>query len=284
MRSWVLAKLARYRDLFTKKCCADAYSQVIDLTGKVALITGSSRGIGRACALEMARNGADIVVNDCSHEEEAKELVVQVQRAGRQAISVGCDVSDRPAVDEMVARVAAEFGRLDIAVCNAYFSKRQPFLELSCEVVQKTVDVTFIGAFHTAQAAARFMANRGEGGALLFISSVLSRIPMPGSLAYNSAKAAMNQMSATIAREMTSHRIRSNCIAPGWTDTPGERQFSTDQEILKLGKKLPWGRLASSEDIARAASFLCSDAADYITGSVLKVDGGFSLESWSAGD
>ena len=256
---------------------------MIDLSGKVALISGSSMGIGRACALEMARSGADIAVNYRSHEEEAEEVAAQIRKVGRRAIVVGCDVSDRPAVDEMVARAVGKLGRLDIAVCNAYYSKRQPFLELSLEAVQRTLDVTFLGAFHTAQSAARIMAERGEGGALLFISSVLSHIPIPGSLAYNSAKAAMNQMSATIAREMTGHRIRSNCIEPGWTDTPGERQFSTEQQIRESGQRLPWGRLASSEDIAHAAAFLCSDAADYITGSVLKVDGGFSLESWGGG-
>ncbi len=238
-------------------------------------------GIGRACALEMARNGADIAVNYRSHSEEAEEVGEQVREMGRRAIVVECDVSDRTEVDKMVARVVDELGQLSIAVCNAYYSKRQPFLELSQEAVQRTLDVTFVGAFNTAQAAARVMAERGEGGVLLFISSVLSHIPIPGSLAYNSAKAAMNQMSATITREMTGHRIRSNCIEPGWTDTPGERQYSTEEQIRESGKRLPWGRLATSEDIARAAVFLCSDAADYITGSLLKVDGGYSLESWS---
>ena len=250
---------------------------MIDLSGKVALITGSSRGIGRSCAIEMARGGADVAVNYHSHAEEAREVAAQIQAHGRKAIVVACDVSDRQSVDGMVARTVDELGALDIAVCNAYYSKRQPFLQLSLEAVQRTLDVTLMGAFHTAQAAARAMVDRGEGGALLFISSVLAHIPTPTSLPYNAAKAAINQMSATIAREMTQYRIRSNCIEPGWTDTPGERQFSTEEHIREAGKKLPWLRLGTSEEIAYAATFLCSDAAEYITGSVLRVDGGFSL-------
>ena len=250
---------------------------MIDLSGKVALITGSSRGIGRACAVEMARAGADIAVNYHSHGDEAEEVVGEIAALGRRAIAIGCDVYERKAVDAMVARTVAELGSIDIAVANAYYSKRQPFLELTEEAMRRTLDVSLIGAFFTAQAAARQMAARGEGGALLFISSVLARIPFPTSMPYCAAKAGMNHMCATIARELAPQRIRANAIEPGATDTPGERQFATDEEIKETGKKLPWGRMATGEDIARAAAFLCSPAADYITGSVLTVDGGLIL-------
>ena len=250
---------------------------MIDLTGKVALITGSSRGIGRACAVEMARAGADICVNYRSHGDEAEEVVVEIQALGRQAIAVGCDVSDRAAVDMMVAKTVAEFGHLDIGVANAYHSKREPFLELSLEAMRQTLDVTLWGAFHLAQSAARQIDNQGCGGALLFITSVLAQIPIPTSLPYNTAKAGVEHMSATIARELAPKKIRANVIEPGWTDTPGERQFTSEEEIRKGGETIPWGRLATSEDIANAAVFLCSGAADYITGTVLKVDGGYSL-------
>ena len=122
------------------------------------------------------------------------------------------------------------------------------------------------------------MAKQGEGGAILFISSVLSEIPMPTSLPYNAAKAGINQMSATIANELADHRIRSNVITPGYIDTPGERQFATEEQIREAATKLPWKRLGTAEDIASAATFLCSDAADYITGTVLSVDGGYWLK------
>jgi glucose 1-dehydrogenase len=250
---------------------------LIDLTAKVALITGSSRGIGRACAIEMARAGADICVNYRSHPAEAEDVAAEIRDLGRQAIVVGCDVSDRAAVDAMVAQTVAELGHLDIAVANAYYSKREPFLELSLDAMRQTLDVTLWGAFHLAQSAARQMDAQGQGGALLFITSVLAQIPMPTSLPYNTAKAGVEHMCATIARELAPHRIRANAIEPGWTDTPGERQFTSEDEIRQEGARLPWGRLATSEDIANAAVFLCSDAADYITGTVLKVDGGYTL-------
>ena len=250
---------------------------MIDLSGKVALITGSSRGIGRGCALEMARAGADIAVNYRSHEDEANQVAEQVKAMGRQAIVVQADVAERSAVDVMVATTARQLGRLDIVVCNAYYSKREPFLELGLEGMEKTFDVTLWGTFHAAQAGARQMVEQGEGGAILFITSVLAAMPFPTSLPYNTAKAGLNHMARTIANELLIHRIRANAIEPGWIDTPGERQFTSDEDMAEAAPKMPWGRLGLPEDIGRAATFLCSDAADYITGTVLRVDGGLTL-------
>ncbi len=251
---------------------------MVDLTGKVALITGSSRGIGHGCAIEMARCGADITVNYHTHPEDAEAVAEGVRALGSKALVVQADVSDRTAVDRMVAETLECFGRLDIAVCNAYYSKREPFLELSIEAMKRTLSVCLWGSFHTAQAAAQQMVSQGEGGSILFISSVLAEIPYPTSLPYNTAKAGINHMSATIAAELTPHRIRSNVIEPGYTDTPGERQFATEEQIREAAKQLPWGRLGTIEDIGKAAAFLCSNAADYITGTILKVDGGYCLK------
>jgi glucose 1-dehydrogenase len=251
---------------------------MIDLNGKVALITGSSRGIGRGCAEEMARAGANVTVNYHSHREDGEEVAESVRSLGGEAIVVQADVSDRAAVDAMVAKTVDRFGRLDVVVCNAYYSRRQPFLEISAEGMQRTLDVSLSGAFHAAQAGARQMVAQGGGGCILFISSVHAFIPVRTALSYNAAKAGMNHMSATMARELAEHRIRVNVIEPGWIDTPGERQFATEEQMREGGKSLPWGRLGAIEDIGRAATFLCSDAADYITGAVLRVDGGFWLE------
>ena len=248
---------------------------MIDLQGKTALITGSSRGIGKGCALEMARAGADVCVNYRSHGDEAEAVADEVRAMGRRALVVQADVADRAAVDGMVAAVVEEFGHVDIAVPNAYYSHRAPFLELEVAEVERTLDVTLWGAFHVAQASARQMVAQGDGGCLLFISSVLSFIPFATSAPYNTAKAGMNHMAATIANELTSHRIRVNVIQPGWIDTPGERQFTAEEVMQEEGKKLPWGRLGTSEELGKAAAFLCSDAADYITGAELRVDGGF---------
>lgn len=250
---------------------------MIDLTGKVVLITGASRGIGRGCAVEMARCGADVAVNYRSHDDEAEEVADEIRALGRRAATFGADVADRAAVEVMVDGTVSELGRLDIVVANAYYSKRQPFLELDLDEARRTFDVTLWGAFHVAQAGARQMVKQGDGGHILFISSVHAFIPVPGSLSYNTAKAGMNHMAATIAAELAEHRVRVNVIEPGWIDTPGERRFATDEEIREGARGLPWKRLGTPQDLGKAAVFLSSDAADYITGATLRVDGGYWL-------
>ena len=251
--------------------------KMIDLSGKVALITGSSRGIGRGCAVEMARAGADIAVNYRSHADEAEEVAGQVRGLGRRAGVYGADVSDRGQVDAMVAAAVADLGRIDILVNNAYYSKREPFLEMSVEGMRRTLDVTLWGTFHASQAAARQMVEQGGGGSIVCVTSVLAALPFPTSLAYNTAKAGLNHMARTMANELLEHRIRVNAIEPGWIDTPGERQFTSDEEMAEAAPGMPWGRLGTPEDIARAAAYLASDAADYVTGTVLRVDGGLTL-------
>ncbi len=251
---------------------------MVDLNGKAAIVTGASRGIGRATAVTLARAGADVTVNYYTHGDEAEEVVEQIRESGRSGLAFQADVSDRQAVEAMVDATVGQFGKLDIVVSNAYYSKREPFLDLSREAMRRTLDVTLWGAFHVAQAGARRMVAQGTGGSICFISSVLAFIPVATSLPYNAAKAGINQMSATVANELTPHRIRSNVIEPGWIDTPGERQFATDEQIREGAKKVPWKRLGRPEEIAQMAAYLASDAADYITGSVFRVDGGFSLQ------
>ena len=249
----------------------------IDLTGKVALITGSSRGIGRGCALEMARAGADITLNYRQDAQGAYSVAEEVRAIGRDVLVVQADVANRAAVDQMVTETVGRFGHLDVVVCNAYYSKRLPFLELPTEEMKRCLDVTLCGSFHAAQSSARQMVAQGKGGSMVFISSIFAFVPYPTSLPYNTAKAGLDHMAATIANELTSHRIRVNTIQPGWTDTPGERQFTNEEEIREGAKKMPFGRLATIEEMGRAATFLCSDAASYITGATLKVDGAMSL-------
>ncbi|MCE2396108.1 glucose 1-dehydrogenase [Candidatus Poribacteria bacterium] len=250
---------------------------MVDLHGKVALITGSSRGIGRGCAVEMATCGADIVINYRTHPDEAAEVAEIVRGLGRNALTVGADIADRDAVETMVQQGIDQFGKIDILVNNAAMSIRKPFLEIPVADVERTIDVCMWGVFHCSQVAARHMVERGEGGKILIISSVHAFIPFGNSVAYNTAKAGINHMGYTMATELTEHRINVNVIEPGWTDTPGERNFATEEELREGGKKLPWGRLGTIEDIGKTAAFLCSDAADYITGACLRVDGGFWL-------
>jgi glucose 1-dehydrogenase len=248
------------------------------LEGRVALVTGASRGIGRGCALELAREGADVVVNYRTHPEEAKEAVAEIRGMGRRAMAFGSDVGDRAAVDRMVEAAVAELGRLDILINNAAFSIRKPFLEYSEAEFSEVLRVVFWSVFHCSQAVARHMVGRGGGGKIVVISSVHAFIPFPNSLPYNAGKAGINHMAYSIAGELAPHRINVNVIEPGWTDTPGERRYYTEEELRAGGAKLPWGRLGRPEEIGKAAVFLCSDDADYITGACLRVDGGVWLQ------
>jgi len=248
------------------------------LTDRVALVTGASRGIGRGCALELARAGADVVVNYRTHPEEANEVVAEIRDMGRRAMAFGADVGDRAAVDRMIAAAVAEFGRLDILINNAAFSIRKPFLEYTEEEFQTVLQVAMWSVFHCSQAVARHMVARGGGGKIVVISSVHAFIPFPNSLPYNTAKAGINHMAFSIAGELAPHRINVNVIEPGWTDTPGERRYFTEEELRIGGEKLPWGRLGRPEEIGKAAVFLSSDDADYITGACLRVDGGVWLK------
>jgi glucose 1-dehydrogenase len=245
------------------------------LNGKVALVTGSARGIGKGCALELARRGADVVINDRDHLDLAEEVAAEVRGMGRRAVVIPSDVSNRAACAALVDRAVAEFGRLDIVVANAAFSIRKPFLELEEADAVDTFAGTFWSAFHTSQFAARRLAQQGGGGSMIFISSVLALLPFPTSSMYNAAKAAINQMARTMAAELAPLRIRVNVVEPGWIDTPGERKFATEEEIRAAGALQPLGRLGSGEDIAKGVAYLASDDAAYVTGSILRIDGGY---------
>ena len=248
-----------------------------ELDGKVALVTGASRGIGQGAAIELARMGADVIINYRSHPDDAHITSAECYRVGAQAMAFQADVSQREEVDAMIDATLDRFGRLDIVVANAARSVRAPFLDLTAEDVQKTWDVTLWHVFHVCQAGARVMVKQGEGGKMVVVSSVLSFMPVPNSLPYNTAKAGMNQMAYTMAAELTPHHINVNVVEPGWTDTPGERAFLSDKELQAEADKLPWGRMATSEEMGKAIAYLCSPGADYITGACLRVDGGYWL-------
>ncbi|MBA4182134.1 MAG: hypothetical protein C0506_16230 [Anaerolinea sp.] len=246
------------------------------LLGKVALVSGAARGIGRAAALALAGEGADIVVNDIL-EEEAQAVAAEIHSLGRRALAYRADVSKREQVRAMFEEAERALGAVDIVVANAARNARKPFLELTVEEVEQTWGVTQWGVFHCCQEGARRMAARGAGGSLVIVSSVHSFRPYAGASAYNGAKAAVNQMAATWALELAPRRIRVNVLEPGWVDTPGERGYFTEDQLAAGGELVPLGRLAQPEEMARAIVFLASEESSYLTGSVLKADGGYSL-------
>ena len=249
------------------------------LLGKKALVTGAARGIGRGCALELARAGADVAVNDRGRSQEAATLVEEIQSLGRQATLVDGDVFERSSCERVAAAAIESLGRLDILVSNPAFSRRGAFLEYDPELFAKTLEGTLAAGFHMSQLVARHMVARGGGGKIVFISSVHARIPFIRAAAYNAAKSGLVALAQTIAAELLPHRINVNAIEPGWIDTPGEHETFGDAAIAAGASKLPWGRLGTAEDIGRAAVFLSSDHADYITGTSLLVDGGLWLKS-----
>lgn len=251
------------------------------LAGKVALVTGASSGIGRATAYALAKAGADVALNYFTHEHEAYAAAQDIEALGRKALLFPLDVSDQTAVEQMVADTVAKLGRVDVFVSSAVFSERQPFTTADMAGFRKTIDVSMWGAYYGLRATCARMVERGEGGSVVIVSSPHAQIAFPNCMAYNMAKAALDQMMRTAATELLQHKIRVNSVYPGWTDTPGERKFLPDEQIKKAAAGLPWGRLATSDEIARAVLFLADPASDYITGTVLHIDGGLFLPWWS---
>jgi glucose 1-dehydrogenase len=251
------------------------------LRGKVALVTGASAGIGQAAAHALAQAGADVAVNYLTYPEQAAELAAAIRALGRQALLCPVDVADQAAVEAMVARVAAELGRLDLFVSSAVWSDRELFYAADMAGFRRTIDVTMWGAFHGLRAAANQMIRQGQGGSCVIVGSPHAHIPHAACAAYNMAKAALDQLARTAALELAPFRIRVNLVHPGWTDTPGERKFFSEEAIQRGAQRLPLGRLARPEEIARGIVFLCDPDAAYITGSTLSIDGGSQLPWWS---
>lgn len=256
-------------------------SDGVNLRGQVAVVTGASLGIGRATAIAMGKAGANVVVNYRSHDHEAEEVCREIRAAGSQAIAAKADVSDQGAVEEIVARAVREFGKLDIAVSNAVYSDRERFFEADMAGFRRTIDVTMWGAFYLTRAAAQQMIRQGQGGAIVLVSSPHAFIPAPRSMAYNMSKAAIEHMGRTAAIELSEFKVRVNTIQPGWTDTPGERKFASEDTLRTAGAKVPLGRLGTPEEMADAILFLCDPRQTYLTGATLLIDGGISLPWWA---
>lgn len=249
----------------------------MNLQGKTALVTGAARGIGRGCALALARAGADVAINDRTASTDAETALAEIRLLGRRACLLEGDAFERTSCEQLVFRVCDQLGSLDILVSNPAFSRRGEFLDYDPALFEQTLRGTLLAGFHISQFAARQMVAQGRGGKIVFISSVHARIAYAQSAAYNAAKAGLNHMAQTMAAELLPHRINVNVIEPGWIDTPGEHAKFGSETIAQAAPSLPWGRLGTPDDIGRSAAFLCSADADYITGTTLLVDGGFAL-------
>jgi glucose 1-dehydrogenase len=242
-------------------------------------VTGSGRGIGRGIALCLAAEGADIVINDLPGSNYAQATAQEIRALGRQALVCLADVSDRAAMEQLFAQAVNHFGKLDVVVANAALSIREPVLTAQWDHVRRTIEVAQFGVFHACQLAAQQMMRQPlaprSRGKIVIICSVHEEIAFAQSAAYNMAKAAIAHLGRTMAGELAREKINVNIINPGWIDTPGERLHFSEAEIAVGGERIPWGRIGTPEDIGQAVLFLASDAADYVTGAVLRVDGGF---------
>ncbi len=245
------------------------------LDGKRALVTGAACGIGNGCALALAQAGADLILNDLPGSEELQQTADEIRAMGRKCWTLEADVFSLEGCESLVTDAVEQASAIDILISNPAYGKRGHLLDFSAEDFDKVVNATFKSGFHISRAVARHMVERGDGGKILFISSVLAEMPVERNAPYGAAKAALNYLTNSLAVELFAHRINVNAIEPGWIDTPNERNSLSDEVIEAAGKKLPWGRMGKPEDIGRAAAFLVSEAADYITATILPVDGGY---------
>jgi glucose 1-dehydrogenase len=254
------------------------------LGGQAALVTGASSGIGREVALGLARAGADVAVNHVTDPEAAQAVVDQIVGMGRRSIAVHADVSREADVESMFAQVVGEFGTLHIVVCNAGVQRDSAFDQMTLAQWNTVIGVNLTGQFLCARSAVREFKRRGMTdasaalGKILCMSSVHQQIPWAGHANYAASKGGVMLLMQTMAQELAPLRIRVNSIAPGAIRTPiNTAAWDTPAAYDQLMTLVPDGRIGEPSDIAQAAVWLVSDAADYVTGATLFVDGGMTL-------
>jgi glucose 1-dehydrogenase len=255
------------------------------LSGQRALVTGASSGIGQAIAIALGRAGADVVVNYVGSEAGARVAVDAIAAAGGKAYAHRADVSREDEVVAMFERARAELGTVDILVSNAGLQRDAAFHEMSLDQWQRVIDVNLTGQFLCAREAVREFLRRGivasvssAAGKIICISSVHEVIPWAGHANYAASKGGVMLLMKSMAQELAPKRIRINSIAPGAIRTPINKDaWETPEAYAALMKLVPYARIGEPDDIARAAVWLASDAADYITGTTLFVDGGMTL-------
>jgi NAD(P)-dependent dehydrogenase (short-subunit alcohol dehydrogenase family) len=247
------------------------------LAGKAVLVTGAQQGIGRAIAITCAAAGADVGVNWLDDEPAAREVAAAIVAHGRRAVTIQADMAKLDEVRGMVAAVVAEFGAIDVLVNNAGVFPRVDFLAMTEADWDFVHDVNLKGAAFCAQAAAQAMVAAGQPGVIINVTSGAAFRGSPHGVHYVASKGGVVSLTRQMALELAPHRIRVNAVAPGLTDTAQPRYGSTEEEIAEMAARNPLGRIAEPEDIARAALFLASDDAGFVTGHTLHVNGGSYL-------
>jgi 3-oxoacyl-[acyl-carrier protein] reductase len=244
------------------------------LEGKVALVTGGSRGIGRGIALAFAREGADVAINFRRDGAAAAATVTEIEGLGRKALALQADVADWPAVDAMVGRAIAHFGHLDIVVANSGVASRvQSVWDFDVEHWHKVIGVNLHGVFYTCKATAKHLVER-KAGSIILISSIGADSCAPFGAPYYVAKAGVNALTKSLAKECAPARVRVNCVAPGVIATDMGNRLIDFYGEANITSSIPLGRPGTPEDVAAAAVYLASEDASFVTGKILRVDGG----------
>jgi len=244
-----------------------------DLAGKVAIVTGSARGIGKAIALGLAQRGADVVITDVD-EAQARQTASEVSELGRRSLAIRCDVGSREEVEGLIKQVVTELGQLDIYVNNAGITRDTLLIRMSEDQWSQVMDINLKGTFFGCKAAAKVMM-KARTGRIVNIASVVGRMGNVGQANYSASKAGVIALTRTAARELAARNITVNAVAPGYIETEMTQGLPEKAKAAFL-ERIPLGRPGSAEDVAGAVCFLCSPAADYITGQCITVDGGMT--------
>ena len=247
------------------------------LEGKVALVTGSSRGVGKAVALGFAASGADVVINYTSNQSAADSVVSEIQSMGRSAVAVKADVAVKTDVERLVNTAAETYGKLDVLVNNAGFTRPAMMVKMSEDQWDQVVDIHLKGAFMCSQAAGRLMKEQNSGK-IINVTSVAGIVGTVGQINYSAAKGGIISMTKSIAREMARYHVCANVISLGIVATDMTEKIRTDEKLKEIYmNRILLKRFAEPEDISPAFVFFASDDSSYITGQLVCVDGGYGM-------